>query len=422
MRRKKNLMILLSFCLGAAMFMTTAFADVVSKTGYDQLKDTMKYTLSNLEKGYDSFTVETAFSLKDNDKFLTSTTETMKFDMANKKKDSVNTTEFASGKKQNRYSYWDSRCYISYNPYDDIYYLNEYEKEVIDNVKFDNPLQEDRIQDIEKIFDAVVGNLKDHVIVEENTDGSKEFSGTVSDYQIPAVVNAFASYFFKQTVGGRTARTDDVPMPYLKEDVFIKKVSGRALVNKDGITENLFATFVLSGKDEDGTVHDLTLEAVFKFYNLNSTTVTKPDLAGKEVKKSTINNQPENFVTNKFLGKWKNDIIIEENDSFVKIGESIVEITSIDGYYVYGRYIESYKEEYADFSSDKKEFEFKVDITGNRGGKFEGTDSSGNKESGYIHFEPASINFHLDYKVPRGGTSKYSIIQYESTYNKVFEE
>jgi len=35
------------------------------------------------------------------------------------------------------------------------------------------------------------------------------------------------------------------------------------------------------------------------------------------------------------MGKWKNDIVIEESDRFVKIGERIIEITSFDSDYVY---------------------------------------------------------------------------------------
>ena len=39
MKKNKKLIMGLSFCLGAVMLVTTAFADVVSKSGYDMLKD-----------------------------------------------------------------------------------------------------------------------------------------------------------------------------------------------------------------------------------------------------------------------------------------------------------------------------------------------------------------------------------------------
>jgi len=41
------------------------------------------------------------------------------------------------------------------------------------------------------------------------------------------------------------------------------------------------------------------------------------------------------------MGKWKN-VVIEESDRFVKIGERIIEI---DSDYVYGTYTEIYKDE-----------------------------------------------------------------------------
>lgn len=421
MRRNKKVMMLLSFCLGAAIFITTAFADVVSKTGYDQLKDAIKYTAGSLSKDYDSFTMQAEYLLKDNDKTLVSTTATAKYDVANDRRDDVTTTEFANGKKESRYVYWDRKCHITYNVEEDKYYVNEYAKEQEDVAKIDNPFEEERVQDFEKIFDALVGNLKEHVIVEENSDGSKEFSGSISDSQIPALVNAVSAYFFKQTVVGPNG-SYGLDIPQLVDDVFVKKVSGRASTNKDGLMENLFATVILSGKDKDGVVHDLTVEAIMKLININSTEITKPDLEGKEVAKSKIQNSVDKFITNKFLGKWKNDIVIEENDTFKKIGERTIEITSIDDKFVYGKYSESYKEEYADYESNKKEFEFKAELDHSRGGRFESIGSSDKKEGGYINFDTGRVTFHLDFVKLRVDGEFNKEIFNDPFFSKVFEE
>jgi len=40
--KKEDLTMLISFCIGAVLFVSTAFADVVSKTGYEQFKDANK--------------------------------------------------------------------------------------------------------------------------------------------------------------------------------------------------------------------------------------------------------------------------------------------------------------------------------------------------------------------------------------------
>jgi len=62
--KKKNLTMLISFCIGAVLFVSTAFADVVSKTGYEQFKDAIKNTVGSLAEEYDSFTTETGLSVK----------------------------------------------------------------------------------------------------------------------------------------------------------------------------------------------------------------------------------------------------------------------------------------------------------------------------------------------------------------------
>ena len=48
----------------------------------------------------------------------------------------------------------------------DVYYVSEYEKP-IDKEVFNNPFKNGRSRRYEKIADAIVGNLKDYVVVNE---------------------------------------------------------------------------------------------------------------------------------------------------------------------------------------------------------------------------------------------------------------
>ena len=47
MKLNKKTAMIISFALGTVMFTTTAIAQVVAKSGYDQLKDSVKYTAEN---------------------------------------------------------------------------------------------------------------------------------------------------------------------------------------------------------------------------------------------------------------------------------------------------------------------------------------------------------------------------------------
>jgi hypothetical protein len=55
---------------------------------------------------------------------------------------------------------------------DGTYYVTEYGQER-DFSAVSNPFKEKEANDIERIADALVGSLKDHVVVKENTDGVK---------------------------------------------------------------------------------------------------------------------------------------------------------------------------------------------------------------------------------------------------------
>jgi len=70
------------------------FADVVSKTGYEQFKDAIKNTVGSLAEEYDSFTTETGLSVKDNDRILAANYAIEKYDMVNSRREEVSTSEW----------------------------------------------------------------------------------------------------------------------------------------------------------------------------------------------------------------------------------------------------------------------------------------------------------------------------------------
>ncbi|NLD48606.1 MAG: hypothetical protein GX660_15700 [Clostridiaceae bacterium] len=416
MRKNKKLIMLLSFCLGAAIFITTAFADAVSTSGYEQLKDAFKHTTKSLSKDLDSFTLEAAYSLKDNNKVLVSMNATSKHSIKDNRKEDISTAQTSQIKETN-YSFTDEKRNISYNRSEDTYYVYNYMEPNADSAKFDDPFDSEQFKDVEKIIDALLGNLRDHVIVSKNPDGSKEFSGSISDSQMPALVNAVSTYFFKQTITPGLSNSKEITFPELVNDIFIKSVSGRASVNNDGIIDNLFASFILSGQDKDGNDHEISLEAVFKVLNINETSVESPDLTDKKVVEKKVDNSSwESAVTEKYLGKWKCDIVLDDADKFVKIGEKYVEITSIDDKNVYGRYYEVILDENSSHAKNRKDFEFKAKIDEYRGGSFESTNLGDKKETGSVYFNPGLISFHISY------VDSFPEYVYNSDFSKVFED
>ena len=411
MKKNKKLIMALCFCLGAIMLTTTAFADIASKSGYEQFKDAIKLTSQKASESFNSYTIELTATLKDNDKLIMSADNVNKFDFVNNRSETTTSTEFTNGNKTGFFTYRDSEGIINKSSNDDTYYVSKIKGNTIEHQS--DVFKDDKAKDIEKIIDAVVGNLKEYVVVNDNSDGTKEFSGSLNEAQIPALMNAVASFIFKQAmpnsspvisrkIPGYYAKVgeEQLAIPQMAEDVYIKSVKGKATTNKDGTIESIFATGILSGKDKSGTSHDLTLEALFTLTNIDSTSITKPDLTGKKVEKTAGIKIDDATISKKYIGKYKNDIVIEKDDQYVKIGERFVEITKIDGSTLTGKYYEQYKKGYKDYKSKIDSFNFNASASHPYNVQFQYKDSSGSTHNGNLGIEAmtGNIYFNIDYK------------------------
>lgn len=396
MKFKKKTAMLVSFTLGTLLVASNALADIANKSGYDQLKDALKVTAEQSNDKFASYTMDFSMAMKDNGKTLMAENEIHKYDRSKNASENISSRLNMNGTKNNSQTYSDKTNQIRVSETDPTYYVTEFTKERIEEA-FPNPFKEDQADDVEKIVDAVVGSLKDHVVVTENADGSKGLAGSLTEVQIPTLVNAVASYSLKQEFNNGN---QDNNMPRLTKDVFVKEVKGTAKVNKDGVMESILGTAVLTGKDDQGTIHDVTVEILAKLTDVNSTTVTKPDLTGKKVITNVAKNETSGFeISNpeKFVGKFSNDILIEKDNKFVKVGERMIDITQFDNKTIAGRYYEVYKpgfEEYATTQRDSK-FDAQKPDDINRS-DFEITTESGSKGSIYLDEHGGKINFNMN--------------------------
>lgn len=413
MKLKKKTAMFLSFALGTVMFASTAMAEVMSKSGYDQLKDSMKYTAESLTSDVSSYTLDMSFALKDNGTVISSETSLNKYDVSKQAMENVSTNIDGKVKRDNYY-YADKNGYINKNSDQNVYYVSEYTSPREVN-SFKNPFKEKEASDVEKIADALVGNLKDSVIVTENTDGSKVLSGSLKESQIPALINAIVSLQSKNEFGNRN--NNENYMPKITKDIFVKEISGKMVVNKDGLIQSILGTGVLSGKDDSGKEHILTLELLGKVTNVNSTIVKKPDLSGKTVEKNT--ERDYNKLTNpeKYVGQYKTDILIEKDNKFEKIGEKFIDITKATETSISGRYHEEYLKGYENYATNKKDFEFTAKFEENNlNGPFTATSASGDAIKGDVSVNPysAKIYFNINENI-RGN------MIFDSEYSRVFD-
>ncbi|WML34776.1 hypothetical protein [Clostridium sp. OS1-26] len=394
MKFKKKTAMILSFAVGTLMFATTAMAEVVSKSGYDQLKDSLKYTAESCTTKLSNYTADVSFVAKDNGTLIYSENSLNKYDTSKKAMENVSTRVEGSTKKENYY-YSDKNGFISKNSDQNVYYVSEYTSPREEVRSFENPFKQKEAGDVERIADALVGNLKDSVVVTQNPDGSKELSGSLSEAQIPALVNAVVSLQSKNTFGNRPNNENN--MPKITKDIFVKEVKGKMITGKDGLIQSVLGTGVLSGKDESGKEHNITFELLVKITGVNSTTVKKPDLSGKKVEKSIERDYSKLSNPSKYIGKYKTDILIEKDDKFQKIGERIVDIEKIDSKSVSGSYHEEYAKGYEEYAVNKKDLKFSATFEKDQfNAPFTATNSSGANVKGNISINPHSANVYFN--------------------------
>lgn len=407
---KKKAAMILSFTVGTLMFATTAMAEVASKSGYEQAKDALKYTAEDFTSRLSSYTVDLSMTIKDNGKIIISDNALNKYDVTKSACENIN-TNVRGNKKRESYYYSDKNGVVTTNEDKSIYYVTEYETQSKGR-DFTNPFKQKEAGDIEKIADAIVGNLKDYVVVDNKSDGSKELSGSISEAQIPALINAVASYQVKREASVNRNPEEVNIMPKMAKDVYVKEIKGKMAVDKNGLIQSIFGTGIISGKDEQGNEHILTIEVLTKVSNVNSTVVKKPDLSGKKVEKHVEKNNDELTKPEKYVGKYNNDIIIEKDGKFQKIGERILTIDHSDNESISGSYHEQYIKGYENYATKDLKFDAKYDKDKyNARFNVEGSSEKGNIS---IDRHNVKVYFYLP-NASRPGAN------YDGQFNRVFD-
>ncbi len=414
MRKRKGAVTLLCIVVGLAIFATTAFADILLGSGYSNLKDTGKRTVNMVYNGdVRNFSMEGKMALKDSNgtvyhqAYTTTKTDLVDF------RTETNSTDTEGNETNSYYYYTDSRMMVSNNSREpDIYYVNNFEpqlsaKEIKERILSEkNPLEQEEFKDIEKIADALVGNLADVIHVSQSADGTRVYNAELNETQVPPVVNAIISFGLKQSMFNeysyRGGMNSAVKMPKIVDEIYIESVTGFAKENNLGMIESAVGQAVFSGKDDVGQVHKFIVEVDVRFYDVNNTTFMSPDLTGKKTEVSTINPTSNGRWGNKYVGTYKSYIVEDKGERFEQVGTRFIEITSANGDTVSGRFYEVFEPGYVseeaplsfNFTStynEERPWDSFITFTDNRDGQqYNGTINETGRGSLYVdlYIEP----------------------------------
>lgn len=416
MRFNKRSATICAFVLGVTILATSAFADIMLGSGYNSLKNSIKTTTAKLTDEVDNFSADTTISLKVDGKVFAEFNSKIKYDI-NSQSQETSETNIQKDKITERYWYNDENQSIYKNFEDGSYEVYEKLKNKNDRKMIDDPFDDEEMMDAEKILDAFVGSLQDIIQVEES-EGKKMYIGNLSNTQVPPLINAISSFGLKYGIlNEREAERFGIPYP--KSNIYVLDASGKAIENKDGIIESGIFSARASAEDSKGIEHIYSLEFSIDIKDINNTVVKAPNLEGQKV---TYSREGYEFDS-KFVGKYKNDIVKEEGNSFEKIGERFVEITSVKDGNLKGKYYEVYNEGYEpdnvrsfDFYSNYDEsIHFTI---------INYTNDKGEKKEGIIHrtdLQNINVSFNVEIDVNNGGYSYSNEEGFDNTFIRIFE-
>jgi len=274
--------------IGSAMLVTSGFAASASYAGYDTFKGAVKQT-----KTADSVSGKLQVSISDNGTKVLSLESTFK---KNQEKDAASAVvQLNSGSQTHAFNiYHQEDKTIIKSGDSEIYRVMEHQDS---RWKKHHGEHAEMAKEFENVVDALVGNIRSNVALENQSNGSKHVSLHLAGNQIPEVVNALGSFIIKKASnhhhGEKSWHLDDngpfaasdlkLQLPKLTDNIRVEEVNLDATINTENYIEQKTAEIKIAGKDAVGVEHKLTVELEADFSEWNKTTPDTVDLSGKQV-------------------------------------------------------------------------------------------------------------------------------------------
>lgn len=278
---KKIIALVTGVVIGGSVLTGTAYANASQLSGYEAYKLAAKNTVA-----LKNFTADAKVAISDNGAKLIDGSTDMKM---NKDADAMSQNSILNenGKTISMDNYKQDGKNITKTSGSDEYRVIEGRKEGFKHNKTENTQM---TKCIEVIFDTLVGDMKNGVVVSDNSDGTKNVTVDINEKQVTPAVNALVSMALGRTNDKEMNKGKngiDIALPSLQGDVNIKSVNLTANIDKNDVITDQTAKITVIGKDAQGKEHEIAINANIDLTNINSTTPNKVDLTGKQVKNIT---------------------------------------------------------------------------------------------------------------------------------------
>lgn len=280
---KKTITMLTSLTVGGTLLFSTAMTSAAQLSSYETYKTSIRDTIAVKNE-----TADITASVTDNGTNLVNLTESLKRNETTGDISSVATTNI-SGVAKTIESYRQDGKSIQSTGVANEYTVRD-NKDKKDGEEVANP---EMGKGMEVVIDTLVGTMKDNVVVNENSDGTKNVTLNLKNTEITPLVNAVASMALS---GGKNidmhnekselGSLKDIA-PQLVSDIKVESVDSSAVIDNNNVISKEVAKVVLSGKDADGKEHQIVVDINLNLSKIGSTTPDKLDLTGKQIKTVT---------------------------------------------------------------------------------------------------------------------------------------
>jgi hypothetical protein len=276
-----NMKLLAVIGVSGAVMLGSVYSISANTSGYELYKDALKKTHQ-----LDSTTMNISMDLLDNSKDIYSFDTKLKTDRLGKKMEGSST--ISNGAESSSYKLYrqDGKFLAKKDNENKVYAMKSSgSKHGTDADRLE--LQED----MEKLVDVLTKDLQQKIVLVPNDDGSKEVKLDLSSAEVPIAANVVTSMMLKHAamLDDRTEDLEssfhDVKMklPEFKKDIVIKEASVSAKINAKNFVEAQDVNVLITGKDEQGKVHEFSFIFSLDLTDVNKTTVGSLDLKNLEI-------------------------------------------------------------------------------------------------------------------------------------------
>ncbi|QJD86740.1 hypothetical protein [Cohnella herbarum] len=299
---KKLAMIGAGAVAGSVLLMSSVYAGIGGTPGYDTYKSAIKNTAVTVQNSTNKMNL----TVEDNGKVLLQVNTTIKTGKDDKTGSADATLQSGETKQSIQYFNQGGKQIIK-SGNSDVYKVleNDAGEEMRHESGHPDELQDPAFaREAENVIDALVGNLKNYVTLDEE-GSAKEISLHLEGSQIPAVVNAVGSLIIREggrdhgdkaqgkaaDIFGLNLQTVHDSLPKLTDEIKIDAVNLGADVNADNLITSHAAEIRISGKDNQGTPHSVVVKLGMESSDFNSTTPDTVDLTGKQVENVKLSDE-----------------------------------------------------------------------------------------------------------------------------------